>query len=77
MMNPSRMKIFMMLREVAPIARRMAISLCFSMTTMISVVAMLKAATRTMIPRTMNNPSFSSRRAERKEPNRSSQERTV
>ena len=46
---PSSTKIFMMLREVAPIERRMAMSRCFSITTMIRVVAMLKAATRTMI----------------------------
>ena len=66
MVTPCKIKIFMMLLEVAPIDFRTAISLFFSMTTIISVVIMLKVATRTMRLRMINMTLFSSLRAEKR-----------
>ena len=48
------MKIVPIARFVAPIDLRIAMSFRFSITTMIRVATMLKAATRTISSRTMN-----------------------
>ncbi len=53
-----------MVRRVAPIDIRIAMSLVFSITTMMRVLMMLKAATITMRTRMMNITTFSSFRAE-------------
>ncbi|OPY10871.1 MAG: hypothetical protein A4E67_00415 [Syntrophaceae bacterium PtaB.Bin038] len=63
MITPWSMKIFMMLFDVAPMDFRIAMSLVFSMTTMMSVQMMLKPATSTMRPTMMNMTRFSRRRA--------------
>ncbi len=64
--SPSIMKIFMILRAVAPMDFSMAMSLAFSMTVMISVVMILKAATSTMRLRMINITRFSSLSAEKR-----------
>ena len=52
------MKIARMLRGVAPIVRRIAMSARLSFTTMTSVETMLNAATATTSSRMMNNADF-------------------
>ena len=60
------MKIFIILLRVAPIDLRIAISLVFSITTMIKVPTILNAATRIMRVRMMNITIFSNFRAEKR-----------
>ena len=66
MVRPSTTKIFITLASRAPIDLRMEISLVFSSTSMISVLRMLKHATRTMKVRMMAIASFSSFSAEKR-----------
>ena len=60
------MKIFMIPARVAPIVFRMAMSLFFSITIMMSALMMLKAATRTIRERMRNITLFSSFSAEKR-----------
>ncbi len=61
---PLKTKIFLILLFVAPMAFKIAMSLVFSITIMMSVLAMLKAATRTISARMINMTVFSSLSAE-------------
>ncbi len=61
MTRPSNMKIRMTARGVAPMDFMMPMSFVFSITTMMSVLAMLNAATRTMSDRIQNMTFFSVR----------------
>ncbi len=61
---PLKIKIFLILLSVAPMAFNMAISFVFSITIIISVLAILKAATRTISVNMINIAFFSSLRAE-------------
>ena len=66
MINPSMAKIRRIVRRVAPSVIRIAMSLVFSITTMMRVEMMLKAATMTMRTRMTNITTFSSFSAEKR-----------
>jgi len=66
MMRPSIINIFIIFLAVAPMDFKMAISFLFSITIMIRVLMMLKAATKTISTKMMNMTTFSSLSAEKK-----------
>src|SRR3972149_11304398 len=66
MTSPANMNIFMMLPPDAPMDFRVAFSLLFSMTIMVSVPMMLNDATMMMTTRISDMPIFSSFSAEKK-----------
>ena len=58
-MSPCSMKMYMTLRDVAPIVLRMAMSAVFSITSSTSDATMLSAATMTMRPMVIDTAIFS------------------
>ena len=66
MINPFSMKMRRMLRLVAPIALRIAISFCFSVTIIVKVLTMLNEATIVIKTRRRNIIVFSSFKAEKR-----------
>ena len=63
---PCSMKMRVIAPREAPIETRIAMSLCFSMTSRIRVATMLSAATITMRPMVMPMAIFSSQSAEKR-----------
>ena len=63
MISPCSMKMYMTLRDVAPIVLRIAMSAVFSITSSTSDATMLSAATMTMRPMVIDTAIFSSHSA--------------